>query len=176
MASFLFLKIICIRGALLLLWVFGRIPSEPMWTRSFLLGRFEMMDSTVIFCVIRPVLVSFISLVVWLSISIFHNYFPRVVHNTFLGYFNVCKICRAISFLNFWSCIYVRFLTALWRYPSTVFLLRSQLTFHFRCFKGNMPFFPLAAIKILLLCLIFSGFIMMYLGWISFFNLSFQYF
>ena len=56
------------------------------------------------------------------------------------------------------------FLTALWRYPSAVFLLRSQLTFHFRCFKGNMPFFSLAAIKILLLCLIFSGFIMMYLG------------
>ena len=75
------------RGALLLLWVFGRIPSEPMWTRSFLLGWFEMIDSTVIFCVIMPVLISFISLVFWPSISNFNNYFLRVVHNTFLGYF-----------------------------------------------------------------------------------------
>ena len=53
--------------------------------------------------------------------------------------------------------------------PFYCLLLRSQLSLYFRSSKGNMPFWSLAAFKILLLSLIFSYFIMMCLGWISFF-------
>lgn len=67
-ASFLVLERVCVRVAAFLLWMFGRIPSRSIWSRSFLGGEvlnygFNYFNSCITissFYFIRPLLVSFI--------------------------------------------------------------------------------------------------------------------